>query len=72
MVNKKGRLSNYLEERRTGPDAGRGEISFAGDGLFLGVRFGAVREWSLRERSTRPSFCILSRFDLILSSLESS
>lgn len=39
---------------------------------FLGVRLVEMTELILRERSKIPSFCILSRFSLILSSLDCS
>lgn len=39
---------------------------------FLVVRLVETAELTLRERSKRPSFSILSRFSLILSSLDCS
>lgn len=62
---------SYREERRTGPDDSAGE----GRGVvlrFLVVRLVETAELTLRERSKRPSFSILSRFSLILSSLDCS
>ena len=71
-VNSEIEKYNYLEDRRRGPDGWREEGCFCDDGLLLGVRLGVVSDLSLRERSTMPSFCILSRFALILSCLDCS
>lgn len=66
-------ITYYLDDRRTGPEGGNGEGLWVWGILRCLVILGVgLRDFTFRERSRIPRFCILWRFSLILCSLDRS